>query len=236
MVLVGLQPVGEAEPVLDGHHQGAAGAHQAGQVGQEPVGFVAGVLQHPDAQHEVEAVVVNDVGGRTVADLDVQVLAPQRGGLGPQCVALDGHHAGSLLGRPPAVDSAARSDVQDPDPGSEAQRVQQVRAGSTEVVAGRPVVDVGGQFVGRAGPIRGVAEHGGDPVLGAVSPAPVAHEPSDPGPSDGASTDRADQVPPRATRPFWWSPPLGSTSKRIRWVWRSNTLRIDASWRATESS
>ena len=226
VVLVGLQPVGEPEPVLDGHHEGAAGSEQAGQVAQEPVGVVAGVLQDADAQHNVEAVVVDQVGGAAVSDVHVQPRAAQGRRLGPQGVALDGNHGGALFGRPTAVHAAARPHVQDPDPGSEADGVQQVRSCPPEVVAGRPVVDVGGQLVRAAGAVGGGAQDPGDPVLGPVPPAPVAHR----------SADRADQVPPRATRPFWWSPPVGSTSKRTRCVWRSRTLRIEWSWRATESS
>ena len=61
VVLVGLQPVGEAEAVLDGYHQGTTGPHKVGQVPQKGIGVVAGVLQHPDAQHHVEPVVVDQV-------------------------------------------------------------------------------------------------------------------------------------------------------------------------------
>ena len=78
----------------------------------------------------------------------------------------------------------------------------------------------------RSGPRTRRASAGRSPVRRSVAAMPVVHRPA----------DRADQVPPRATRPFWWSPAVGSTSKRTRWVWRSMTLRMEWSCRATESS
>ena len=91
-------------------------------------------------------------------------------GRGPRSrqASLQGHHLGTGLPEVAGDGAHSGTDLQHPLTGADGEGLQQAAAVTGQVVAGRPVADLGGQLVRAGGTIRSPLEDPQDALLGAV--------------------------------------------------------------------